>query len=311
MTTERLARLRAGDLFATDGGLETVLLFHEGIDLPHFAAFDLLRSPEGAAALRAYYDPYLRLARERGVGFVVETPTWRASPDWARLLGYGPDELEGALRAALALAEDVRAAYETDATPVLVSGNLGPRGDGYSADDRMMPDDAERYHAPAIGLYARGTADLVHAMTMTHVEEAIGIVRAAEAAGVPAAISFTVETDGRLPSGQELGAAIEEVDAATGGAALHFGVNCAHPTHFAATVAQGGAWRERIRSLRANASTMSHEELDNAEELDEGDPADLGARHAELLRHLPKVNVVGGCCGTDHRHVEQVVAAVA
>jgi len=159
--------------------------------------------------------------------------------------------------------------------PILVAGCIGPRGDGYQVDETMAAEEAERYHSPQVEVFAETSADLVSALT-TYAEEAIGIVRAASAAGVPAAVSFTVETDGRLPSGQPLQQAIEQVDAETDGAAAYFMVNCAHPTHFADVLDAGAPALERIRGLRANASTMSHAELDQAEELDDGDPVDLG-----------------------------------
>jgi S-methylmethionine-dependent homocysteine/selenocysteine methylase len=306
---DRLARLRAGATFATDGGLETVLIFHEGLDLPHFAAFDLLRTQEGTARLRAYYEPYLRLAVDRGVGFVLETPTWRASPDWAERLGLGEGELEETLRAAVRLAEELRAEHETDRTPVLISGNLGPRGDGYDASTRVPAAEAERYHGIAVRAFAAAGADLVTALTMTHVEEAVGIVRAAVAHDLPVVISFTVETDGRLPGGEALPAAIEQVDAETGRAPLHYLINCAHPSHFDAVLRAGGAWVERVGGLRANASTRSHAELDEADTLDEGDPVELAAGYAALRPLLPRAAVVGGCCGTDVRHVERALDA--
>ncbi len=307
--SSRLARLRAGETFATDGGLETVLVFHDGLELPHFAAFDLLRTEAGTARLRAYYEDYLRVAVDRGVGFIVETPTWRASPDWAERLGYDAEQLDDLLRASVRLAAGLRDEFETEDTPVLISGCVGPRGDGYDASERMTADAAERYHAVAIGTYARSGADLTTAMTMTYADEAVGIVRAATAAGLPVVISFTVETDGRLPSGQELGAAIEQVDRETGAAPLHYLVNCAHPTHFADVLQADASWVRRIGGVRANASTLSHAELDESETLDEGDPADLAARYAGLRPLLPGAVLVGGCCGTDIRHVERALDA--
>jgi S-methylmethionine-dependent homocysteine/selenocysteine methylase len=144
---------------------------------------------------------------------------------------------------------------------------------------------------------------MVTAITMTYVEEAVGVALAAREARIPAAISFTVETDGHLPSGQPLGEAIQQVDEETGRAPAYYQVNCAHPSHFDGVLDTGGEWRERIRGVRANASTMSHAELDEATELDDGDPADLGERYATLAATLPNLNVLGGCCGTDHRHV--------
>jgi homocysteine S-methyltransferase len=306
---QRLPQTKGIGLFVTDGGLETELVFHDGIDLPSFAAFPLLDDPGHRARLRRYYDGYLDIARKLDAGFIVETPTWRANPDWASVLGYSLEQLDALNRSAVALAEEVRTAAAADGITVLVSGCVGPRGDGYDPGDAMTPAEAERYHAVQIGTFASTTADQVTAITMTNAEEAIGVVRAASAAGIPAAISFTVETDGRLPTGQPLREAIEQVDAATGGGAAYFMVNCAHPTHFAEALEQDGPWRKRLVGLRANASPKSHAELDEATELDEGDPTDLAAQHATLRERLPAVTVLGGCCGTDARHVAAICSA--
>jgi S-methylmethionine-dependent homocysteine/selenocysteine methylase len=298
-----------GGLFLTDGGIETTLIFHDGLDLPLFAAFHLLRDEAGREALRRYYARYAALARELGLGFVLESPTWRASPDWAAKLGYTDAELARANRAAVALMVELRAAFQSDHAPTVVSGCVGPRGDGYSPRWIMSAAEAEAYHAAQIRTFAGTEADLVTAITMTHAEEAIGVVLAARAAGLPVAISFTLETDGRLPSGQALGAAIEAVDAATDAAPAYFMINCAHPTHFRDVLAAGGDWRQRIRGVRANASKRSHVELDEAKELDEGDPEELGAQHTDLMHLLPGLAVLGGCCGTDHRHVAAIARA--
>ena len=306
---QRLPQTNGTGLFVTDGGLETELVFHDGIDLPCFAAFPLLDDPDHRARLRRYYDGYLDIARKLDAGFVVETPTWRANPDWGSVLGYSPAQLDAANRSAVALAEEVRTAAAADGITVVVSGCVGPRGDGYDPGDAMTPGEAERYHAVQIGTFANTTADQVTAITMTNAEEAIGVVRAASAAGIPAAISFTVETDGRLPTGQSLREAIEQVDAATDAGAAYFMVNCAHPTHFAEALEQDGPWRRRLVGLRANASAKSHAELDEATELDEGDSTDLAVQHATLRDRLPAVTVLGGCCGTDARHVAAICSA--
>jgi homocysteine S-methyltransferase len=306
---QSLPQLSGTGLFVTDGGLETELIFHDGLDLPCFAAFPLLEKPDTLSRLRRYYDRYLAIAREHEAGFIIETPTWRANPDWAAQLGYSAEQLDGVNRAAVSLAEEVRAAAAADGITTVVSGCVGPRGDGYDPGSAMTPEEAERYHAVQIGTFASTTADQVTAITMTNSAEAIGVVRAASAAGIPAAISFTVETDGRLPTGQPLHEAIEEVDAATCARAAYFMVNCAHPTHFADALAPDGGWRQRLVGLRANASTRSHAELDEATELDEGDPVDLGARHVALRDRLSTVTVLGGCCGTDARHVAAIVSA--
>ena len=292
-----------GRLFMTDGGLETTLIFHDGFDLPEFAAVDLLRSEDGTEALRSYYARYAELARELGIGLVLESPTWRASPAWAERLGYSVAELDALNRASIALMEEIRDRYESPETPFVISGCIGPHGDGYAPDELLSAEAAERYHSTQIATFAETSADMVTAITMTYVAEAVGILRASSNAGLPAAISFTVETDGRLPSGQALGEAIDQVDRETDHAAAYFMINCAHPTHFEHVLEPGASWVARVRGVRANASTKSHAELDEAEELDDGDPDDLARRHDALRRGLPTLSVVGGCCGTDHRHV--------
>ena len=306
---DELPQLSSARPFICDGGLETTLIFHRGIDLPHFAAFDLLRTRDGTEEIRRYFRPYLEIARRNQVGFVLDTPTWRASPDWGALLGYSPAELDAANRAAVALAEELRNEMGDTPAAIVVSAVVGPRGDGYDPAALLSAGEAERYHSEQIGTFSRTNADMVSAITMTHVEEAVGVVRATGAVGMPVVISFTVETDGRLPSGTPLRDAIEETDALTDGAAAYFMVNCAHPTHFADVLDDPGSWRDRIGGLRANASKQSHAELDDAEVLDEGDPAEFGDDHRSLRPLLRGVKVVGGCCGTDHRHVAEVCSA--
>ena len=296
-------------LFLTDAGLETELVFLDGIDLPLFAAFDVLRDDAGTERLRRYYRQFAALARDRGAGFVLESPTWRASPRWAREIGYSDAQLEELNRKAIALMEDVREEFDAPETPIVISGCVGPQDDGYNPSTKLTAADAQAYHATQIGTFADTAADMVTAITMTYADEALGIVRAADEAGVPVAISFTLETDGRLPSGQPLGDAIAEVDEASGGGPAYYMINCAHPTHFADVIGGDEPWVDRVRGLRANASTRSHAELDEATELDAGDPVDLSERYVELRSKLPRLTVLGGCCGTDFRHVERIADA--
>jgi homocysteine S-methyltransferase len=299
----------ATELFLADGGIETSLIFHQGIELPDFAAFVLLRDEAGRAALRAYFEPFLELACERGAGFVLDVPMWRASPDWGARLGYSAEQLAAANRAGIAFAMQLRDEHPMPG-PVVINGVAGPRGDGYVAGTRMTVAEAAAYHAPQLQAFADAGAELASALTLTYAEEAIGFVRAGVAAGLAVVVSFTVETDGRLPSGQSLRDAIEQVDAETDGAAEYFMVNCAHPTHFADALEEAGPWRERIGGIRANASRKSHAELDEAETLDDGDPADLAERYRELRERLPGLTLVGGCCGTDRRHIAAIAAAL-
>ncbi len=298
-----------GDLYLTDGGIETSLIFHDGLDLPLFAAVELLRSDEGTEALRRYFEPYAALAAERGTGFVLESPTWRASPRWAAELGYSDAELDELNRKAIALMEEIRERHQTSAAPMVISGCIGPQDDGYNPGELLSATAAQDYHSTQIATFADTAADLVTAITMTYADEAVGLSRAARAAGIPVVISFTVETDGSLPSGQALAEAIEQVDDETDAGPAYYMVNCAHPTHFDTVVAADGAWKDRIRGLRANASAKSHAELDEAVELDPGDPADLGQRYSRLAGSLPNLNVLGGCCGTDRRHIQAIAQA--
>jgi len=296
----------SGGLFLTDGGIETTLIFHEGLTLPYFAAFDLLKHDEGYAALQKYFRTYVDIARRYGVGCILESATWRASPDWGTKLGYSPTALADLNRKAITLLQEIRDAYELSTTPIVISGCIGPRGDGYNPAALMTAEAAERYHTMQAQTFRDMEADLVTAITMTYAAEAIGLTRAAQAAEMPVVISFTVETDGRLPTGQTVQEAIEQVDDATGRGPAYYMINCAHPTHFVGTLAAGEPWFDRIHGLRANASTKSHAELDEATELDDGNPEELGRQYLELKGKLPQLNVLGGCCGTDHRHVEAV-----
>ncbi|WP_407527787.1 homocysteine S-methyltransferase family protein [Methylobacterium oryzisoli] len=293
--------------FLADGGLETTLVFLEGIDLPCFAAFPLLASEDGRARLARYFAPYADLARRYRTGLMLDTPTWRANPDWGARLGMAAGDLDAINRAAVAFLAALSAEWRTG--PVLLNGVVGPRGDGYHAREAMSPEAAQAYHAPQVQSLRGGGADLVSAVTMTSRDEAVGIVRAAQAAGLPVAVSFTVETDGTLPSGEALGAAITETDAATDGAPLYYMVNCAHPQHLAPALEPGAAWLDRIRGVRPNASLRSHAELDAASDLDPGDPLQLARDCAALRRTLPALCVFGGCCGTDHRHIAAICEA--
>lgn len=304
----RLPQLDGG-LFLTDGGLETTLIFHEGVELPHFAAFLLLRTEAGWATLKRYYERYLEIARQDRLGFVLESPTWRASADWAERLSIGREELAALNRASIGLMHELRDAYRGQTGPLVVSGCVGPRGDGYDPGQAMSAEAAQAYHAEQIAAFVEAGADMVTAITMTNTPEAVGVARAAQAAGIPVAISFTLETDGRLPTGQPLGEAITGVDAATGSAPAYYMINCAHPSHFSEALDADAPWRSRIRGLRANASRRSHQELNDAPDLDDGDPTELGAEHAALLRRHPQIRVLGGCCGTDHRHVANMSRA--
>ncbi len=296
-------------MFLTDAGFETSMLFHKGYDMPYFAFYPMLESDDGRAAMRNYFAPFLQTARESGAGFILDTNTWRANPDWAALLGHDLEDLTAINRSAVDFAKSLRRDLGAG-LDVLINGVIGPRGDGYNPDTVMTADEAEAYHGFQIGVFADRRVDMVSALTMTNIPEAVGIARAAGDRGLACVISFTLETDGRLPTGQSLAEAIAAVDAACRRRPAYYMINCAHPDHFAGMLAEGGDWTRRIHGLRANASRMSHAELDACETLDDGDPQELSAQYAAIRRLLPALNVFGGCCGTDHRHVSQICHAV-
>ena len=297
-----------GTTVVTDAGLETWLLFQRGVELPSFAAYPLVATATGRALLTEYLQHYAAIAASIGAAAELETPTWRANPDWAKVLGHDLDTLGPLIDGCVEVLTEVRATWRGD-QPFLIGGTVGPRGDGYSVDTSMTPEAAAEYNAFQVGRMADAGVDVITALTMGYVGEAAGIALAARTAGVPAVVSFTLETDGRLPSGMPLGEAIEATDAATGGYPLHYMINCAHPTHFDHILDPAAPWVSRIGGIRANASTLSHAELDEMVELDEGDPDDLARRYVALRAHLPSLQVVGGCCGTDHRHVAAIAKA--
>ena len=253
--------------FIGDGGLETTMIFERGIELPEFASFQLLDDERGRAALADYYRSYIELAAAHGVGFTLDTPTWRASGNWGRRLARSDDEIGELNREAVDFGLRLREERGGE-VPIAVCGTLGPEGDAYRPARFLGPDEAADYHAPQVEALVAAGVDMVSAYTLSYVDEAIGIV-----------------------------------------AAAYLMVNCAHPSHFAGELEAGGAWRERIGGIRANASRRSHAELDDLPDLDSGDPDELAGEYRELVEALPSLGVLGGCCGTDARHVAAICAA--
>lgn len=299
----------SGEIFLMDGGVETDLIFNRGVDLPEFASFVLVGDDAGERVLTDYFSDATAVARQHDTGFLFETPTWRASSDWGAKLGYDAEALRRVNSRAVEVMQGLAAANGFDDDRHVISGCIGPRGDGYAPGNMMRGDEAAEFHALQVAALAEAGADLVTALTMNHTGEAIGIAMAAADTGIPCAIGFTVETDGALPDGTALGEAIEAVDAAAPESVAYFLINCAHPDHYTPALDENAAWIDRIGGMRANASRMSHEELDNSEELDFGDPKELGAQYAQLRERFPQITVLGGCCGTDHRHIGEIAGA--
>ena len=299
----------AESTFLTDGGLETTLIFNQGIDLPHFAAFGLLQNEEGKRILNEYYLDYIEISKQTCKGFILEAPTWRANPDWAMKLGYSLESLDQINRTAIQELEIIRNNHENKDFRISISGCIGPRGDGYSTENQMNIKMAEEYHSFQIKILADTNADLVSAMTMNYNDEAIGIVNAAKKNNIPVVISYTVETDGKLPSGESLGEAITSLDKITNNYVSYFMINCAHPNHFSNVLQANSKWTKRIKGIRANASDKSHAELDESETLDEGNKEELAKGYQNRKSLLPNLTIIGGCCGTDHTHMEKICEA--
>ena len=295
-------------LCLTDAGLETWLVFQRGIELREFASFELLNNTEGRDLLESYYSDFMDMAEQAKMGFVAETVTWRANPEWGAKLGYTLPELADINRDAVAMLDNLRKGSPNSAN-IFLCGNVGPRGDGYVPGKLMSVAEAQDFHSFQIDVLANARTDMVSAFTLTNVPEALGIARAAGEADVPCVISFTLETDGNLPSGQKLKDAITEMDANAFTRPAYYMINCAHPDHFAATLEEA-PWMKRIRGIVANASRCSHTELDEADELDSGDPVDLGQALSVIRKRFAHIQVLGGCCGTDIRHMAEIAQAV-
>ncbi len=290
----------------TDGGLETSLIYHEGIDLPHFAAFGLVDKPKYVKTISAYYKKYLNLAAQYKTGFILESPTWRANLDWGFKLGYSESELIKLNHQSIELMKQIKAEFKHKVNPILISGCIGPRCDGYDASEIMEVEEAKSYHIFQIGALKEAGADLITALTMTNLNEALGVVQAAKEVDIPVVISFTVETDGKLPDKSCFEDVLKEIDRQSLEYPEYFMINCAHPSHFTKLFLNGGTWVNRIKGLRANASCKSHEELDTSTELDRGNQVELAHWYRNLKHILPELQVYGGCCGTDHEHIEEI-----
>jgi len=295
----------SGDIFLADAGIETDLMFNHGFEIPEFAAHLLLSDAGARKAMAEYFHGFLELARIAGTGLILDSQTWKAHPHWADVLGASRDELRDANRESIAFIAGLRDQYSRKCKSIVLNGIIGPCGDGYAPDSRVAAAEAEEYHSAQIGWLAETEVDMVTATTFTQANEAIGVVRAAQKAGLPVVVSFTVETNGRLPDGHSLEEAILAVDKATQSAPAYFMVNCAHPDHFF-DVLGDSAWTRRIRGIRCNASRKSHAELDQSDHLDDGDPAELANQYMMLTKTMPWLNIFGGCCGTDLRHVTQI-----
>ncbi len=294
-----------GDMYLTDAGLETDLIFNKGIEIREFAAHTLLPDTTGCEAMAQYYRGFLNLAKEVNTGFILDSPTWKAHMHWAKDLAATEKEIKQANLDAIAFIAGLREDFANNQRPIVLNGLVGPRGDAYAPDTQLAVTEARDYHLKQLSWLAETEVDMVSALTFTQADEASGFVQAAKELGLPCIVSFTVETDGNLPTGQSLSSAIEQVDENTDSYAAYFMVNCAHPDHFSNLLGDA-PWARRIKGIRCNASRLSHAELDECEELDAGDPDELAGQYSEMLQKMPWLNVFGSCCGSDLKHVRKI-----
>lgn len=298
-----------GTFFLTDAGLETDLIFNHGVEIREFAAHTLLSDSSGRSALVNYFREFLQLARDTDAGYILDCVTWKAHRHWASDLGATPQELREANEEAVGFVADLRDEFSANGRPIVLNAVIGPKGDAYTPEGTIGAEEAENYHAEQMRWLAATEVDMVTALTHTQSSEAIGIVKAAQGSGLPIVVSFTVETDGRLPTGESIGEAIAAVDLATNEGPSYYMINCAHPDHFA-HVLDDEPWLRRIKGIRCNASRKSHAELDECEHLDAGNPEELGNLYRLIMQRMPWINVVGGCCGSDVRHIKAIADAV-
>lgn len=300
---------QSNEIFLTDGGTETWLMYKRGFELPQFSAFHLLNDAGATVAVRDYYRAFAAIAVKLGTPFIFDSLTYRASRDWGRLLGYSDAGLAEMNHKCLDLYREIAAEAGLGADKTVISGCIGPKGDAYKTNEGLTAKGAEDYHGEQIATFKTAGADMVTALTLSATDEAIGIARAAAAAGVPSVLSFTLEKDRKLRSGETLRQAVETVDEATGNAPAYYMINCSHPLDFGPALARE-PWADRIRGLRANASTLDHGTLCQLGHLEEGDADELAGQYRDLRAAYPSMNVFGGCCGTDHAHVEKIGRAL-
>jgi homocysteine S-methyltransferase len=297
-------------LFLTEAGIETTLMYKNGWELQHFCLFERMREDRFMADLEAYHRRLIEVALERGVGHLLDGVHYRASPDWSAKLNMSDSELKQLTEKGLALYQELSEEYATEATPIPVGCCIGPRGDAYGTGHEMSPEEAQDYHTIQIETAKQAGADFVSALTFNRIDEAIGLARAAEAAGLPVIVSFSLTKDARLNSGPSLDEAVTAVDAATDEAPLFYMINCNHPVDFSPALDAPGDWINRLQGIRANASSLDHGMLCKLGHLEEGDPEELGGQFADIARRFPHMNVFGGCCGTDREHLDQIAANV-
>ena len=284
-----------GKLMTTGGGFETWMQYVDGFELRHFCGFELLNDARGLSCLRDYHRKIVEAAVANEFGVINEGLHYRASRDWGDITGYSREGLEEINIRGVEFYRDFVREYASPETPMLIGGAIGPQGDDY--------------HSEQILTFRKAGVDHVTAMTFSSVEEAIGLARAAKSADMPVVVSFIASNRGRLRGGETLEEAITRVDAATGNTPKYYMINCTHPTEFEPGLTPGD-WTLRLGGFMPNAVAMETLDLCKLGHLEDGDPRELGAQMAGLALRFPHINVWGGCCGTDGRHIGEITRQV-
>lgn len=306
-----LPPMGSGEIFLTEGGSETEIMYRHGFELPEFAMFPLLDNPKAVSAMHGIFSKQLDVAAEFGLSFLLSGLDYRASPDWGAKLGYSPTALAEANTAAIDFLRDVAKGYEGQVPRLLFGGILGPRGDAYGLNREITADVAEEYHAVQLETLKLAGVDFACAMTFNNIPESVGAARAAAKIGVPLSVSLTLDSTHRLKSGPSLADAITEIDAQTGNDAPDFYLlNCSHPLEYEPAL-ETEDWINRLRGVRPNASKMEKIALCKLGHIEEGNPVELGSQLRSLSERYPHMDIFGGCCGTGHSHLREIAKALA
>ncbi|HEY8592653.1 MAG TPA: homocysteine S-methyltransferase family protein [Sphingomicrobium sp.] len=301
----------SGLRYLAEGGQETELMYGHGFELPKFALFPLLDDAAAVVQLKAMYEAVLQVAVRHRMSVMLGGLDYRASPDWAGLLGIDAVRLADYQHRSVAFLREVAEPYLEKLPHILVSGIVGPQGDAYERNQTVTASSAEAYHGTQMDNLASAGVDLVQAMTFTSSHEAIGVIRAAQARELPIVVSFMTDSPDEPGGQRSFRQTIEDVDRATDSYALFYGINCAHPREFEPLLRDQGEWLNRIGLLRPNASAKDKVELCQIGHLERGDARELAQLMGVLAARLPNVRVLGGCCGTWDEHLDLIAGAAA
>lgn len=299
-----------GELFLTEGGTETEIMYKHGFELPEFAMFPLLENPIAVTAMRDMFRSQLDVAAEFAMSMLLTGIDYRASPDWGAKLGYSPHGLAQANIQSIEFLRELAGEYNGQIPRTLIGGTIGPRGDAYQLNRTITAAEAEDYHSVQLATLKQAAVDFACAATFNNIPEAVGVARAAKKIGVPLIVSLTVDSSSRLKSGPTVADAIQAIDfEAADAAPISYLLNCSHPVEFEPALT-AGPWTSRLHGFRPNASKMEKLALCKLGHLEEGDPVELGRLMGGLARRYPHMNVWGGCCGTGDTHLRAIARNV-